>query len=372
MKFRYFPIVWAIFFFFVLAGRGAPNGLRTVRVRVAADREFRSTRGWESAIRHGFRAVSNLYERKFGIRWEIAEMVNWSSSQLNGDYHDLDSLEESVGRGQSEVLVGFSGKALQADEVGGIAHEFGSVAIVMEYPYRDQGFPAEEVYYERVLAHELGHLFGAFHVKSPQSIMSPVDTFQNREVWFDSQTVRVIQMMRDLRFARGVLGVTRDQARRFNAIFAEGHADGEINPLLASGYDLENPQDDGSPDMDGDVSFRDANLASRHIRQGVALQAQGRNREAISAFRKAIALNPRSSLAYADLGAVLGNIGRTHEAIRSLRQAIRLDPGSGVAHYFLAVNLYNAGNRPGARRETQEARKRGYAVPGHFLSLVRG
>jgi Flp pilus assembly protein TadD len=47
---------------------------------------------------------------------------------------------------------------------------------------------------------------------------------------------------------------------------------------------------------------------------------------AIDAFRKAIAVNPRSVEAHNNLGIALGSLGRLDEAIAAFEQALRIQP----------------------------------------------
>lgn len=71
---------------------------------------------------------------------------------------------------------------------------------------------------------------------------------------------------------------------------------------------------------------------------GAALRAQGRNREALVALRKAARLKPDDVQVQNNLGAVLGSLGQLDEAILHLRKALRIRPD-----YFLAyMNLGSA------------------------------
>ena len=64
-----------------------------------------------------------------------------------------------------------------------------------------------------------------------------------------------------------------------------------------------------------------------------------KNQEAITAFRKAIALNKRDSHSHNDLATIYSKLGRTDEAISEYRTAIRLDPKNATALNNLSNDL---------------------------------
>jgi tetratricopeptide (TPR) repeat protein len=74
-----------------------------------------------------------------------------------------------------------------------------------------------------------------------------------------------------------------------------------------------------------------------HYNLGGALVALGRHEEAITAYRKAVALDPRFAEAYNHLGRSLAAQGRHDEAVESYRQAIALKPDDAEALGNLAA-----------------------------------
>jgi len=88
---------------------------------------------------------------------------------------------------------------------------------------------------------------------------------------------------------------------------------------------------------------------------GIILGREGRSREAVEYFRKAIAMRPARAEAYAYLGRELLKSGATHEAVRPLERAVRLNPQMEEAQADLGVALMAQGNLEGAREHMEEA-----------------
>jgi tetratricopeptide (TPR) repeat protein len=81
------------------------------------------------------------------------------------------------------------------------------------------------------------------------------------------------------------------------------------------------------------------NNALAECNLGNALGAQGRRREAITHFEKALRFSPAYAPAHSNLGLALVLEGRTDEAIEHYRAAIESKPDYAQGHYFLAAAL---------------------------------
>lgn len=69
-----------------------------------------------------------------------------------------------------------------------------------------------------------------------------------------------------------------------------------------------------------------AQLATQAYEDGVRLQREKKNVEAVARFNEAVRLKPDYAMAYFDLGQSLQSLGRYSEAIAAYDSAIRLDP----------------------------------------------
>ena len=102
--------------------------------------------------------------------------------------------------------------------------------------------------------------------------------------------------------------------------------------------------------------------AQAHDNLGTLLAGLGRLAEAEAEFRRAIALRPTLAGAHTNLGIVLSMLGRLDESITAHREAIRLAPELGLAHANLGNALFQAGRYAEAAAAYREAAAR---LPEH-------
>src|SRR5262249_34054032 len=97
--------------------------------------------------------------------------------------------------------------------------------------------------------------------------------------------------------------------------------------------------------------------------------------EAISAYRTAIAHNPKLAAAYNNLGSLYLQTGELSQALSSLETARKLEPDASHIRYNLAIARLRIGDRAGAIQALQQAidLRRGYARALHLLDeLTQG
>ncbi len=92
-----------------------------------------------------------------------------------------------------------------------------------------------------------------------------------------------------------------------------------------------------------------------HNNLGTALKSDGRDAEAIEAFREAVRLRPKYRDAYGNLGAALTDIGRLAEGVAAHRKALEVAPDDALTHYNLGNTLLKAGDVAGAVERFREA-----------------
>lgn len=88
---------------------------------------------------------------------------------------------------------------------------------------------------------------------------------------------------------------------------------------------------------------------------GVALAKQGKAEEAITHYRKSIAILPSFVDAHYNLAVDLGKLGRTDEAIASYRKTLEYYPGHVYAHNNLGALLAEGGDLDAAIAQYKEA-----------------
>jgi serine/threonine protein kinase/Flp pilus assembly protein TadD len=87
------------------------------------------------------------------------------------------------------------------------------------------------------------------------------------------------------------------------------------------------------------ASLLDRNFPMAHYNLGIALDSQGRHKEAAAAFREAIRLKPNDPKAHNRLGIVLNWQGKHKEAEQACREAIRLGHDYPETHFNLGIAL---------------------------------
>ena len=266
-------LVWliALFGIFTLSDLKAEPWSRTITLKVAADSAFRKRPDWQAEIQKTVGSVSAIWERQFGIRWEVVDFSPWDppvDDKLLNSGKLFGHLKSTIPLSNADMVLGiFEEKCL--DDYGGMSDYFGASALVISGCLRKEG---SRNTIEMVLSHELAHTFGAFHVRPHiRSVMSG-----DGPGVFDPQTDKIIRLMRDREFAKGI-GSIHDQTDNrqavISALFAEGHSYGTRDPI-----------------------------SSAYLILGEALLESSRYNEAAEAFRKASLIDKNWSIPHTGMG----------------------------------------------------------------------
>jgi tetratricopeptide (TPR) repeat protein/mono/diheme cytochrome c family protein len=95
--------------------------------------------------------------------------------------------------------------------------------------------------------------------------------------------------------------------------------------------------------------------AAAHYNLGTALTAAGLFDDAIGAYERALAIDPRYAKALNNLGDTLISLGRLADAVARYEQAVALDPTMPESRNNLGAALWRRGDYPRAERELREA-----------------
>lgn len=111
---------------------------------------------------------------------------------------------------------------------------------------------------------------------------------------------------------------------------------------------------------------RAAGDGQHHFRTGILLEREGRNPEAVDAYRRALDLDPTLGKAHVNLGTLLARSGDLAAARRHLEQGVALDPLSAIGF----VNLGDLCQVQGRAQDALDAYSRALAVePDHIHAL---
>jgi len=369
--------------------------VRIVTMRAVADEPYRAQPGWNAMLRRTIQTVSDIYERQFQIRLVLHDVVPWTIGQAIPIPRILGRVRAEVAADPADVLVVFAAERCEKLEYG-FALTFGRYAVVqtgcLDTAVLKNTAP------DAVLSHEMAHLFGAFHPAAGRSdtVMSggPADRF-------DGQTARVIRLMRGYDFTRGVLGLDPEVRRAWSAIYAEGHARSDPNPLAGAlsgaGAELgrtgrldegvallreaiamdptaarprtllgflflrQGRLEDAARELDAAkrINFREVEARTE---LGLVLLRIGREEEALVELRDVLRIDPRAPRAYVGIGMILAKRERTGEAITSFQSAIQVDSTHGPAYLRLAEVLDRIGRPLEAWSAAEQAHDRGEDV----------
>ena len=290
---------------------------RTVRLVLALDDAARVHTGWDAELRNAVEKTSRTFEAKAGIRFETLRVVTWEAPPLS-EGRVLEHLATTIPASDADVIVGVSG-GCDHPHVGS-ARPLGRIAVATT---GCAPFMRRAPTLEQLLSHELAHLFGAFHPKpGVLSMMRGAEV----DVW-DSQTLRVIRLMRTFDFRRGVDGVDAVTREAYGRIYAEGHDPGDANGIAAA---LRN--------------------------EGRLLAEAGEIAAAQKRFLEAIAVDPQWYQPHDDLGILHARRQQPVEAVRYLRQAAELAPaGKPDVRLRVASRLDALGDSDGALAVYEQA-----------------
>lgn len=100
--------------------------------------------------------------------------------------------------------------------------------------------------------------------------------------------------------------------------------------------------------MGANVPENSGNASKAKVEEARALLAVGNDKDAISRFREAVALDQRNAVAHNALGSLLNSSGHYAEALRHAQRAVDLEPGNARYRYNRGVVLAEHGRFPEA------------------------
>jgi tetratricopeptide (TPR) repeat protein len=309
---------------FVVAGfiicclpvKAADSGIRTIKLRIAADQEFRKHDDWENIIKKRMQGASKFCEDNFGIRLEVLDIVNWESEGFDAQlYKFLADIRKKVPLGDADAVVGFSGNECLGSRRAG-SEFFGQYLFVLDW-YDKSGKPvrsSEECMLTTV--HEILHLFGVWHIEGRSIMTFSVQESSNA---VDARTKQYMALMRDYDLKRGVWGLDQDTVKKIIELHSQEYKD----------------------DVKDDFP-----LVQAYLFKADELKKEKKLDEAIGLCRKAIQIFPMSYKAHGELGRYLYNKYSDSksqplcdEAIAEQREAVKINPKDGYTYGSMALAL---------------------------------
>ncbi len=176
---------------------------KTIRLKIAIDEESRRLPGLAVLeVKKTVAASSRFFRKHFGLSLEILEIVRWHSDNTKWSLEELfDDLFSTVERGDSDIVIGFSGQIRSESKVFGVA-SYDQGYILVKKP---SNFSISRV----ILTHELCHIFGAVDLEMETSLMNK----DNPKLECDDFTRRIVHLHRNRRFGRGVFPLSPEDQK---------------------------------------------------------------------------------------------------------------------------------------------------------------
>jgi len=324
------------------AGRPFQAEIRTVRVKVLGDEEYRLDSRWAASADDLLRVVSADFEQTFGLRFLPIAHDEWISDDRKQSLEALaEELDARMDKGDADVVVAITAQKNLAAGYSGFAQFREALILIRAAPDRDE--------LARTLIHEFGHLFGAVHVDDPASVMGQF--IQTRG--FDALNLRAVRLNRDRSFHTVDFPVPK--GRRPEAIALYELLCGDILAGKPAQKSREAPRsritglvgDDGGRDRS---ELDDAFVLLAHL----TLEAKDYERT-LAVCRQALALNPDNLETENLIGIALRRMGRVDEALDKYRSILAQKPGHARVHYNMGIALAKKGDLEAARLSYETA-----------------
>ena len=152
----------------------APDETLVIPVKVLVDDDQPAQqRIWQADLERCIEAVSNVFKRAANVEFKVVAAERWDSDDAINDFDESSKeFRREVKPQPGLIAIGFSSQYRRLRgriHFGSIAGPFCSHILIRDWPNHMTKNERHEL-----LAHELGHYFGATHSVDPHSIMRPV------------------------------------------------------------------------------------------------------------------------------------------------------------------------------------------------------
>jgi hypothetical protein len=303
---------------------------RTMHLQIAVGPDLRRQPDWRDRIASRIRSASEMFS-PLNLQLEVATVSEWEpdpNQPLERNRWRLAGFHSSG----DWIELGFYGSVQPAVEPG-LAVPFDPRVIVCDIA----GAPEERQ--AAAVAHEIGHVFGAWHPQEGGSVMSLPPAAK-----FDSTATAVLQASRTVDLRQGASSLNAEAVKSIQKIWTDAKAEPSTNPFYRfyanNGGELFLRGNRAEAVENFKNALKYAPDAVRgHIDLGNSLLATRDYLEAADEFQKAAKLDPHAAAAQSGLAAALIGSGHREEGMQALTTNIRNNPGDPAAHANLGVVL---------------------------------
>ncbi|MCF6159561.1 MAG: tetratricopeptide repeat protein [wastewater metagenome] len=361
LKIKYF-IFFILLYSIATAGNAFAGEPRIVKVKAVGDKQFRKQEDWRRTIEEGIRRVSAFFEKQFDISFVLKEIGEWDAAESKDIQSLLKDLEKKTGKGNNDIVIGFSSQLPSR-----VSCIFRGLPLGVALPFHDylvvradkNAHHTKNDRMVRILAHELAHVFGAFHVNDSSSIMN-ISLQDKEEMKFDAGNKQIIALSGSLDFHKGVTSIDRANLDRILGIYRDSLQDNleitERHKVLGTIYDELGSFEMAIDEYKKAVASDPKDLESS-VRLGIAYVKQGLLDHAVEALSRAARFDTSEGVAHFNLGLVLMKKGLLDEAISQVKKSIKINRSNPEARCVLGGLYIQKGLYNKAIKECREALK---------------
>ncbi|RKY88249.1 hypothetical protein DRQ09_03155, partial [candidate division KSB1 bacterium] len=292
------------------------DSLRIIEVTAAADEEFRSQYNWIEEIRNRMEFVSKVFEQEVGIRFNVIHFRKWNSdNSINIMQLLIRELKKNIPKEGSDIVIGFTSQYSKNfsgdydDYIAGLAYSFQDYVLIRTV--RSENWNRLRKY--QSIIHELGHLFGAVHVKDVSSIMhNPIVSL--RAMKFDKYNKQIIKITKKRDFNKGIESLSRNDIERLINLYQKII---EINP------------EEGFPYFYLSLLYSKKRMPEKgelELKKALKLNKSIAQNYVIPVYLRRIKENPDNASAYNDVAYAYFVNGLLSKSVHYNRIALKINP----------------------------------------------
>jgi tetratricopeptide (TPR) repeat protein len=305
--------------------------LRTVTVKVAADLSLKSFGNWKIPIGRSLKATDDIFKREFGIQLQIGDFVYWRPEKTHVAMRlSLSDLQSKVNPDGCDIVLGLISRNNRNIIPEGIASYLHG-NILLDYS-------EDQFLLNRVLLHELCHVFGACDLDERGSIMDCEELGSK----FDEFTWKIIQLNRSRSFHRKEFPLPKHLLNEAIDLYNKRYILNQTEPGIALSLVflyLEKKNPHSALDICRKLLDQNPDVHEIHTILGNIYNRIGNLEAALEEYKTALELNPEVSETYFNLGLVYTQKKWLDLAISAYKKAIQLNPTYARAHSNLG-NLF--------------------------------
>jgi len=197
---------------------------RNIDITIIFDNSLFSEFNLRELLSSNFNYINDFYYQQFKIKWNIKNINNFNQNKRIDNISELYSfhkkeIKKIIKDSEANIGLVIAGNNIKGL---GIAGTFSNIAIVSNLNNLDHKTGSI------IIAHELGHLFGAWHTQKPFDFMlyKGANKFD-----VSKESKAIIKLMRNYNFNPDSILTNEILLKRISRIYKRHHARHEIDPV---------------------------------------------------------------------------------------------------------------------------------------------